>query len=63
MRDEPDLWSVVFPLGMYSAATFAFGAVAGLGFMEPLSRVMLWVAVAAWVAVTAAFGRRVAFAS
>ena len=51
---EPTLWSVVFPLGMYSAATYAFGKVAHLGFMTPVSRVMFWVAVAAWVAVSIA---------
>ncbi len=52
---EPALWSVVFPLGMYSVATLTFGAVARLAFAEPLSRFMLWVALAAWVAVAAAF--------
>ena len=52
---ETALWSVVFPLGMYSVATLTFGRVAHLGFMAPLSRVMLWVAVATWVAVAAAF--------
>ena len=52
---EPTLWSVVFPLGMYSVATLSFGKAAGLAFMEPLSRFMLWVAVAAWVMVVAAF--------
>jgi tellurite resistance protein TehA-like permease len=52
---EPTLWSVVFPLGMYSVATLSFGKVARLAFMEPLSRFMLWVAVAAWVMVAAAF--------
>jgi tellurite resistance protein TehA-like permease len=52
---EPALWSVVFPLGMYSVATLTFGKVAHLAFMEPLSRFMLWVALAAWVAVAAAF--------
>ena len=52
---EPTLWSVVFPLGMYSVATLSFGKAAGLTFMEPLSRFMLWVAVAAWVMVAAAF--------
>ncbi|MGA7835027.1 MAG: tellurite resistance/C4-dicarboxylate transporter family protein [Acidimicrobiales bacterium] len=52
---EPTLWSVVFPLGMYSVATFSFGKIAGLSFMEPLGRFMIWVAVAAWVAVTAGF--------
>jgi len=52
---EPTLWSVVFPLGMYSVATLVFGKAAHLAFMEPLSRFMLWVAVAAWAAVAAAF--------
>jgi tellurite resistance protein TehA-like permease len=52
---EPTLWSVVFPLGMYSVATLVFGKAARLTFMEPLSRFMLWVAIAAWVAVATAF--------
>ena len=51
---EPTLWSVVFPLGMYSVATLSFGKAARLSFMEPLSRFMFWVSVAAWVAVAAA---------
>jgi tellurite resistance protein TehA-like permease len=55
---EPALWSVVFPLGMYSVATLTFGQVARLAFMEPLSRFMLWVAVAAWIAVAAEFVAR-----
>jgi tellurite resistance protein TehA-like permease len=48
---ETALWSVVFPLGMYSAATLTFGKVAHLSFMEPIAHVMYWVAVAAWVCV------------
>jgi tellurite resistance protein TehA-like permease len=52
---EPTLWSIVFPLGMYSVATLSFGQVAHLGFMEPLARFTFWVAVAAWVLVAAAF--------
>jgi tellurite resistance protein TehA-like permease len=59
LRYEPALWSVVFPLGMYSVATLTFGQVAHLAFMEPLSRFMLWVAVAAWVAVAGAFLARI----
>jgi tellurite resistance protein TehA-like permease len=55
LRYDPDLWSVVFPLGMYSAATLSFGRVARLSFMEPLSRGMFWVSVAAWAAVALAF--------
>jgi len=60
---EPTLWSVVFPLGMYSVATLTFGQVAQLAFMEPLSRFMLWAALAAWIAVAAALGARVRLAA
>jgi tellurite resistance protein TehA-like permease len=52
---EPALWSMVFPLGMYSVATLTFGRAVHLTFMEPLARFMFWVAVAAWVLVAAAF--------
>ena len=52
---EPTLWSVVFPLGMYSVASLTFGKTARLPFMEPVARFMLWIAVAAWVVVAAAF--------
>jgi tellurite resistance protein TehA-like permease len=34
---EPAVWSVVFPLGMYSVATAAFGQAAHLAFMGPLT--------------------------
>ena len=57
---EPTLWSVVFPLGTYSVATLSFGKVAHLHFMEPLSRFMLSVPVAAWIVVAAAFLARLA---
>jgi tellurite resistance protein TehA-like permease len=57
---EPTLWSVVFPLGMYSVATLVFGKAAHLAFMQPLAHVMLWVAVAAWALVAAAFLARLA---
>ena len=55
---EPSLWSVVFPLGMYSVATLAYGKAAHLAFMHSLAHVMLWVAVAAWVLVGASFTAR-----
>jgi tellurite resistance protein TehA-like permease len=57
---EPTLWSVVFPLGMYSVATLVFGQAVRLGFTGSVARFMLWVAVAAWVLVAAAFGVRLA---
>jgi tellurite resistance protein TehA-like permease len=52
---EPNLWSIVFPLGMYSVATLTFGKAARIAFMEPLARFMIWVAIAAWALVAAAF--------
>jgi tellurite resistance protein TehA-like permease len=54
LRYEADLWSIVFPLGMYSAATEALGRAAKLGFMTPVAHVMLWAAIAAWLAVATA---------
>ncbi len=55
---EPALWSMVFPLGMYSVATLSLGRAERLGSLEPVGRFMLWVAVAAWALVTAAFVAR-----
>ncbi|MHB1595500.1 MAG: tellurite resistance/C4-dicarboxylate transporter family protein [Streptosporangiaceae bacterium] len=57
---EPTLWSMVFPLGMYSVATLTFGKATLLAFMEPIARFMIWVAVAAWALVAAAFLTRLA---
>ncbi|MGH9170568.1 MAG: tellurite resistance/C4-dicarboxylate transporter family protein [Acidimicrobiales bacterium] len=53
---EPRLWNVVFPLGMYTVASFTLGQVAGLGFMASVARVWVWVGVAAWVAVLGVMG-------
>jgi tellurite resistance protein TehA-like permease len=60
LRYEAALWTMVFPLGMYSTASLSFGNAAGLSFMEPLSRGMLWVAVAAWLLVAGAGVRQLA---
>jgi len=51
---ETALWSVVFPLGMYSVATLAYGKVTRLAFMTTIAHVMLWVAIFAWIAVAVA---------
>jgi len=53
---EPNLWSIPFPIGMYSVATLTLGMATHLDFTEPLARFMLWVAVAAWALVAAALG-------
>ena len=44
------LWSVVFPLGMYCAATLELEAAYGLGFLHPLARAFFWIAFLAWCA-------------
>ena len=49
---EPKLWSVVFPLGMYTVASQTLGTAADIGFMTSLARAWVWVGVAAWFAVT-----------
>jgi tellurite resistance protein TehA-like permease len=54
LRYEADLWTVVFPIGMYAVASFSFGKAAHLSFMEPLSRGVLWVAAGTWLLVTIA---------
>ncbi|MDA8370334.1 MAG: tellurite resistance/C4-dicarboxylate transporter family protein [Nocardiopsaceae bacterium] len=50
----PQLWSIVFPLGMYAAAGMALGRVAGLPIIEGIGRAWVWVAFAAWGLVFAA---------
>ena len=47
----PELWSVVFPLGMYTVASYTLGQAAGLGFMVSVARAWVWVGVAAWAVV------------
>lgn len=56
---EPTLWSMVFPLGMYSVATLSFGKVTGISFMKPVSQFMIWVAVVVWALVALSFIVRV----
>lgn len=48
---EPRLWSMVFPLGMYTVACYSLGRAAGFGFMVSIARVWVFVGVIAWVAV------------
>ena len=48
---EPRLWSMVFPLGMYTVASYSLGKAAGFGFMVEISRVWVFVGVVAWAGV------------
>ncbi len=49
---EPRLWSVVFPLGMYTVASLSLGRAAHLGFLVAIARLWVWVGVAAWAGVS-----------
>ncbi len=46
---SPMYWSLVFPLGMYSVATYRLTLAADFSPVLVLSRVMIWVALFAWV--------------
>jgi tellurite resistance protein TehA-like permease len=50
LRYHPSYWALVFPLGMYGAATFRMRAAIGLEALEWLPKVTLAVALAAWTA-------------
>ncbi|MCG2621889.1 tellurite resistance/C4-dicarboxylate transporter family protein [Arthrobacter sp. I2-34] len=52
LRYETSLWSIVFPLGMFSAATIFFGRNEGIPVMVRTGEVGVWVAAAAWAAAT-----------
>jgi tellurite resistance protein TehA-like permease len=47
-------WAMVFPLGMYSAATFAMAREIGVSALVTVSLVFFWVAFAVWVVVAVA---------
>jgi tellurite resistance protein TehA-like permease len=51
---SPALWSLVFPLGMYSVATFRLSLAAQFPLLERLGRDFVWIAVLAWGATLAA---------
>jgi len=44
-------WAAVFPLGMYSAATYATAVETGWRWLTVVSQVFFWIAFAAWVIV------------
>lgn len=45
-----EYWSMVFPLGMYTAATWAVAHADGLAFLDVVAQAFIWIAVAAWLA-------------
>src|SRR5262245_24541305 len=50
LRYTTALWSMVFPLGMYAVASHRLSLVAEVPALQSMSRVMAWIALAAWSA-------------
>jgi tellurite resistance protein TehA-like permease len=44
-----EYWSMVFPLGMYTAATWALSNQKGAEFLAVIPRVCIWIALASWL--------------
>ena len=55
---DPQYWSLVFPLGMYSVATHAYGEASGLAFLDPLSRIAGDISLVAWLLAMLGLARR-----
>lgn len=48
-RYEPALWGMVFPLGMYTTATFQLSRATGFEFLAGISQIFIFIALAAWL--------------
>lgn len=46
---EPVMWSLVFPLGMYSVASARLGLAADFAPLHGIAQFMIWIAVGAWL--------------
>ena len=54
---DPLYWGAVFPLGMYTAATYRMTEAMPLAFLRPVPRYFIWVAYGAWLATFAGLVR------
>jgi tellurite resistance protein TehA-like permease len=56
---DPQYWSLVFPLGMFTAATFIFSRALDLGFLAFIPHVTIYVALGAWAVTFVGMARSV----
>lgn len=50
IKYDPAYWGAVFPLGMYTAATWKLSQDIGLIFLQWIPWIFIWIAIAAWLA-------------
>jgi len=60
LRYDPQYWSLVFPAGMYSVATFNLSKAIDIPFIMPVSNIFLYFSIAAWVIVFIGMARSLA---
>lgn len=60
LRYDPRQWSIVFPLGMYTVATYQLSLAAEFDPLHQVSHIMVWVAITVWAVAMVALFRRIA---
>lgn len=57
---HPQYWSLVFPLGMFTASTYALAQATGLEILYAVPRAFVWIALATWAVTFTGMARDVA---